>query len=266
MPLTARQGRRRRRRRPRDGARRCARGRSESRAPGRRAGRSTLGQRRADRPARPSTVLAAERRHDRPDVDAVGRPEQLLVVLGQADLGRVGGRLRQEREDPAAVVVDQHDRRRQAVQPRGHQGVEVVQERHVADDEHDRPDRPPPRPSAVDTTPSMPFAPRFDSGRIARSLAGQPVVQVADRHAVARPTGAPPSGSDAAEHGERQALERLVAGLHAASQSQRRVGRPIGVAPGACPRPARRRGRGRSSASASAQAVVAHRRGRTSSG
>ena len=42
-------------------------------------------------------------------------------------------------------------------------------------------------PSAVETTPSMPFAPRFDSGRMARALAGQPVVHVADRHAVAGP-------------------------------------------------------------------------------
>ena len=39
--------------------------------------------------------LAAERRHDRPDIDAVRRPEQLLVVLGQADRGRI-------RSSPAA--------------------------------------------------------------------------------------------------------------------------------------------------------------------
>ena len=46
-------------------------------------------------------------------------------------------------------------------------------------------------PSAVDTTPSMPFAPRLDSGRIARSLAGQPVVHVPHRHAVAGPQQRP---------------------------------------------------------------------------
>ena len=41
---------------------------------------------RRSRRRRRRAILAAERRHDRPDVDAVGRPEQLLVVLGQADV------------------------------------------------------------------------------------------------------------------------------------------------------------------------------------
>ena len=181
-------------------------------------------------------VLAAERGHDRPDVDAVGRAEELLVVLGQADLGRVGVGLRQEREDPAAVVVDQDDRRRQAVQPGGHQGVQVVQERHVADDEDDRPDLGRGRPErgrhdAVDAVRAA-VGQRPDRSLAAR----QPVVQVAHRHAVPGPQQRP-VGQGRAESGERQALERLVAGLHRCKpRRQRRVGGAIGVEPGCRPR------------------------------
>ena len=143
--------------------------------------------------------LAAEGRHDRPDVDAVGRPEQLLVVLGQPDAGRVGRRLGQEREDPAAVVVDQDDRRGQVVEARRDQRVEVVQERQVADDQRDRTDlrrgraegR---RDDAVDAV-GAPVRQRPDRAGAAR----QPVVHVADRHAVAGPQERA-VGQESAEH------------------------------------------------------------------
>ena len=243
MPLTAVPGPRPRRRRPRDGAPRCAPGRSGTRAPGRPAGRSTLPARRGSMPGADLAVLAAERGHDRPDVDAVGRAEELLVVLGQADLGGVGGGLRQEREDPAAVVVDQDDRRRQAVQPGGHERVQVVQERHVADDQDDRPD-PGRRRSERGRHDAVDPVRAAVGQRPDRSLAaGQPVVQIAHRHAVPGPQQRP-VGQGRAESGERQALERLVAGLHRREpRRQRRVGGPIGVEPAGSSRRPTRRGR-----------------------
>ena len=92
------------------------------------------------RSVRPTTdVLAAQRRHDRRHVDPMGRPEQLLVPVRQPRARDRGRPLRQEREDAAAVVVDEDDRRGQPVQLRGHERVQVVEERHVAHDERDRP-------------------------------------------------------------------------------------------------------------------------------
>ena len=74
--------------------------------------RHGLGHRLAD-PARLQLGgLRAQDARDGQDIDAVGRPEQLLVVLGQADVGPLGRALGQEREDAAAIVVDDHDRRR----------------------------------------------------------------------------------------------------------------------------------------------------------
>ena len=124
-------------------------------APGRaRPGRPTELRISASRSSRRhEAVLAAQRRDRRPDVDPVRLAVQLLVVLGQAGSrdghARLG--LGQEREDPAAVVVDQHDRQVQAVEPRRDQRVEVVEVGDVADHERDRPARPPPRTPARST-------------------------------------------------------------------------------------------------------------------
>ncbi len=125
---------------PPDGARRCAPDPSGARGPGPPADR-----------ARPPPPVRAPRgptrrcsppraRHDRADIDPVGRAEQRLVALGQTDLGSVGRGLGQEREDPAPVVVHQDDRRREGVEAGRDEGVEVVQEREVADDQDDRTD------------------------------------------------------------------------------------------------------------------------------
>src|SRR5205823_4767508 len=52
---------------------------------------------------------------------------------------RVGlARDRQEVEDAAAVVVEQHDGERQLQAPGGHKAADVVGERYVADQQHDR--------------------------------------------------------------------------------------------------------------------------------
>ena len=61
-------------------------------------------------------VLSPERRDERPELDPVRRAEQLLEVGREPGVRAVGVRLRQEREDPAAVVVHHHDGQRQPVQ------------------------------------------------------------------------------------------------------------------------------------------------------
>ena len=60
----------------------------------------------------------------RGQVDALGRAEQRLEVLGQLGLG-------EEREDPTAVVVDHHEGD-VVPRPRAEQAVAVVQEAEVA--------------------------------------------------------------------------------------------------------------------------------------
>jgi hypothetical protein len=131
-------------------------------------------------------------------------------VLGQADLGSVRGGLRQEREDAAAVVVDEHDRGGQVVQLRGNERVEIVEEGQVADDEDDRTDVGRRRPErgrndAVDAV-RAPVRQRAD-----RPLRGrQPVVEVADRHAVAGPQQRP-VGQRLPQDREREPLEGFVA-------------------------------------------------------
>ena len=108
------------------------------------------------------------------DVGAVRRAEQLLEPLR-----RQRRRLREEREDPAAVVVDDDDaqvgapRRRAPSAPR-RRGRRRCRRRG-------RPSAAPPSatPSAVDTTPSMPLAPRLAWARGRR--AAEPL-EVADRH------------------------------------------------------------------------------------
>ena len=67
------------------------------------------------------------------EVRPVRRPEQLLEPIVLQDLG-----LRQEREDPAAVVVDDHDPQIDAALGERRQGAAVVQQRQVTDQRHRR--------------------------------------------------------------------------------------------------------------------------------
>ena len=84
MPLMRSSGPRATAAQPRGGAPRCGPGPCAARGPARPAGRSSAERARAGPPCPTDPVLAAQRGHDRPDVDPVRRPEQLLVVLGQA--------------------------------------------------------------------------------------------------------------------------------------------------------------------------------------
>ena len=147
--------------------------------------------RRAEVRGSDEPVLPAQRGHDRPDVDAVRRPEQLLVVLREAGAGSRGRGLGlgQEREDPAAVVVDQDDRGGERVEPRRDQGVEVVEERDIADDEGDRPvrDRRGPEGRGDDAVDAVGAAVRADGDGAVRGR--EPAVHVAHRHRACRPTG-----------------------------------------------------------------------------
>ena len=197
-------------------------------------------------------VLPAQRRHDRRDVDAVGRPEQLLVPVRQAGARDRRRRLGQEREDAAAVVVDQHDRRRQGVELGRDQRVEVVQEGHVADDQRDRPARHRRRSErrgdhAVDAVGTTVRAHRD------RALGhGQPAVQVADGHRVAGPERRPVR-QRGGERRERGPLEWLVEPGQPGGHGLGR--RAVGRSPS--PRPTRRHRSGRRAARRSASAVAA---------
>ena len=65
------------------------------------------------------------------EVEAVRRRNVLLERIGLAGD-------REEVEDPAAVVVEQHDRDVQPQARGGEQAADVVRERDVADQQHDR--------------------------------------------------------------------------------------------------------------------------------
>ena len=210
--------------RPRAGAARgsrrgrCARGR----ASGRRAS--------ARRPAtRPGHSAEAERRGDLLGVETGRRGDVLLegVVL-RAD--------RQEVEDPAAAVVEQHDRERQTRVPaRGEQAADVVGERHVA----------------ASAGPSVPASPRRTRSRPCRRFRwrrGWPA-RAAGRRAGRRRSRRRGSGIEAATNsvdvraaGSRRGAARrrarsdaLVAqrGLLRASRGE------VGPPPGGEPAPAR---------------------------
>ncbi len=171
------------------------------------------------------------------DIDAVGCPEQLLVMLGEADIRPVGRALRQEREDAATIVVDDHDGGRQVVEPSRHQGVEVVHEGDVSDDEQHRSGigrgrtqgR---RDDAVDAV-DTPVGDAPHPGVAVR----QERVEVTDRHRAA----------DIQQRAVRQAslqlrehapLERLIDRLDRCADRQ--VGRGTRIGPGRCPRRAGR--------------------------
>ena len=156
----------------------------------------------------------------------------------------IGGRrlrLGQEREDAAAVVVHQHDRGRQAVQARGDQRVEVVEERDVADDQGDGAagHRRGPERRRDDAVDAVGAAVRADGDRAVGGR--EPGVHVADRHGAAGPqdgavgqgvgqrpaTGRPrtarPAPASQAVH--RLASPRRSAARQSAAQRRRRPGR-----------------------------------------
>ena len=126
-------------------ARRCARARcgtSMMPEPARRRARSSAA--RKPEPRRDALVARARRARRR------GRsPGRSASPRGGCrDLPPPGSRAsrardRQEVEDPAAVVVDEHDRQLQAEPRGGEQAADVVRERDVADQQHDRSRRAP---------------------------------------------------------------------------------------------------------------------------
>ena len=75
------------------------------------------------------------------------RPEEFFEVGWQANRRVVDPGLGQEREDPAAVVVHNDDRRPESRRPNRRRRVEVVKERQIPDDgkdgrpAHRRPER-----------------------------------------------------------------------------------------------------------------------------
>ena len=85
------------------------------------------------------------------------RAEQRLEVLGEVGL-------REEREDAAAVVVDDDERGVDPAVGGTEQAVAVVQEAEIAEQRDRRAvGAAPAMPSTVDTKPSMPFTPRLAS-------------------------------------------------------------------------------------------------------
>ena len=77
---------------------------------------------------------------------------------------------------PPPSLSSEHDRELQAEPGRGEQAADVVGERDVADQQHRGPVRAAAAtPKAVETVPSIPFAPRLASTRGGRSRAGKNV-------------------------------------------------------------------------------------------
>ncbi len=190
------------------------RGPSGSAGPGRRADRSRPPGHRAGRPVVTSANSPPRAVDDRPDIDAVGRPEELLVVLGQARprATSVDACGRNEKIPPPSLSI------RTIVADRPWSRAATSALRSCRNDTSPTTSATGPTsaaaaPRAVETTPSMPFAPRLDSGRMDVAAAGEPVVHVPDRHAVAGPQERA-VGQEPAERGERQSLERLAACLH----------------------------------------------------
>ena len=94
----------------------------------------------------------------------------------------------QEVEDPAAAVVDADDLERHAGAARGEQAADVVLEGQLADQDPGRAGRVAiAAPSADETTPSIPFAPRLARKRSALRRLREVGLDVADRHRRADP-------------------------------------------------------------------------------
>ena len=140
---------------------------ARARAPARRAAR------RRRRRAR-----GARRRARRPrEVEPVRRRD--VRARSRVALARDG----QEVEDPAAVVVDQHDRQVEPEPPRRQQrrrGRGRARRRRCSSTTGPSPAAA--APNAAATVPSIPFAPRLDRTRGASSRAGAERLDVADRH------------------------------------------------------------------------------------
>ena len=113
--------------------------------------------------------------------------------------------------------------------------VQIVQERDVADDQHDGPDVR--RRGAQRRGHHSIDAVRAPVGQWPDrpTVAGQPVVHVADRHAVAGPQERP-VGQEGAQDCEWEALEGLAACLDTVQpRGEGVIRRAIGLAPGSCP-------------------------------
>ena len=139
---------------------------------------------------------------------------------------------RQEVEDPAAAVVDQHDRQLQVQALRGEQAADVVGERDVADQQHDRPVAVRGGAERARHVPSMPLAPRLHSTRGGSARTGQNVsisrtgIEEATNRVACSGSSTPSSAATAgslssagAEHPEDRLGGALVGGAPAASQS-----------------------------------------------
>ena len=145
---------------------------------------------------------------------------------------------RQEVEDPAAVVVDQHDHELQAQPGRGEQPADVVRQRDVADQQHDRA-RAPRRPRRTRSRPS----------RRSRSRRGWR----------ARGTASGRAGKNVST--SRTGIEEATTSVASSGQPRAELGgdRAARSAPAPAPRRSRRRPRGRPRASASSHDRVLRR-------
>ena len=154
-------------------------------------------------PALDTLEGAAVALDERSEVEPVWRAEQLLEPVGY------GGRLRQKREDAAAVVVEQHDQQIQLMLARGQQPVQIVIEGDVADHQHHAPDarRAGAERARYHAVDAVGAAVREASQRARRSR--QERIQIPHRHAVAR-VQQRRLGEQRSQLGEDPAFEELV--------------------------------------------------------
>ena len=187
-----------------------------------------------------------------------GVPNSCSKCSGSPISGRCGHTLRQEREDAAAVVVDDHDGHRQVCRRARDQRIEVVHERR----RRPRPAAPARRsaaaaPSADETTPSMPLTPRLARHRTGASL--PPGTRPGrGRASSCRRTTSAPSGSDlrscaniAPSNGSSRAGDDL-----GGWRCRPRARHPARTLPRLAPPRCRRRARARASASATGSAWI----------
>ena len=175
----------------------------------------------AGRGRRRSTRVSRRRPADRAEVEPVRRREQLLE-LGQL---AAGGTRRSRRRRCSA--------RRTRVEPRALQSrADVVQQREVAAQRGRRRTRAE-TPSAVETNPSIPLAPRFAS--TPRPVARAPCTRRGRAPACSsRRRASPPSGSRGREVARDPALERLLPPVDRRVDASR--ARRVGLAPRPEPR------------------------------
>ena len=162
----------------------------------------------------------------------------------------------QEVEDAAAAVVEQHDRQLQPEPPRGEQAADVVRERHVADQQHDRARR---RRRPRRTPRRRCRRCRWRRGCRARAAGRRGPARTSRCRAPAsrrRRTASPPPGSSTPSSAATARLGQPLAAEHA---HDRLGGALVGAAPARQPvrvrrraRPPRARRRARRSSCASA--------------